>query len=676
MRLNTTLIALVATTLGGALPAFAQTSMTIEAEGMTLSSYAVENGNRIKLTSSSGSASKSFGGASGTYKMQVYVQPETDGQSTLQVYRGTETTALRTYTYPLSNTATSFTIDNVALNSGQTIKLVGRVNAGAVARVDKIVLTPVASSTPTSTTPTTSASAVTMQAEGMTLSSYAIENGNRITLTSSSGSASRAFSGASGTYNVQVYVQLENDGQPTLELYRGSTLLRRYVYPLGTSLTNFTVSNVALSAGQQVRLVGRRQGGASARVDRLVFQPVATTAPVGSTPTTSTSTTPTTSTSTTPTTSTSTTPTESTSAAAPTCANPANGHDGFGRNTTGGAGQPVYRVTNLNDSGAGSLRDALSQGNRCVVFDVGGTISLAGHLIVRGANITIDGLTAPAPGITLRDRTLVMQGSSGAGNIVVRGIRHRYAPAGEDAMRVYNASNIVFDRVSVSGFGDGAIDVTENSRDVLIQWSILGNGNPLHNTINLIGYNTSRVTVHHNLYINGGDRNPKCDGTASEIVCDLRNNLIWNYKWYGTRIGPSAHTNVINNYYYSPDSSASSSKTIYMQDGASAYVAGNYSQNGWNINASGNGSTPYAAAVAPATTDAITAARQVVAQAGARGPRFGLDATDLGYIGQVSIAGAPTTTGTPTTSGTTTTGGTTTASDGGVCSTAQCVLTQ
>src|SRR5687768_6614906 len=74
MRLNTTLIALVATTLGGALPAFAQTSMTIEAEAMTLSSYAIENGNRIKLTSSSGSASKTFSGASGTYKMQVYVQ--------------------------------------------------------------------------------------------------------------------------------------------------------------------------------------------------------------------------------------------------------------------------------------------------------------------------------------------------------------------------------------------------------------------------------------------------------------------------------------------------------------------------------------------------------------------------------------------------------------------------
>ena len=62
------------------------------------------------------------------------------------------------------------------------------------------------------------------------------------------------------------------------------------------------------------------------------------------------------------------------------CANPSGGYEGFGRNTTGGAGKPVYRVTNLNDNGTGSLRDALSRGNRCVVFDVGGTISAAALL--------------------------------------------------------------------------------------------------------------------------------------------------------------------------------------------------------------------------------------------------------------------------------------------------------
>ena len=70
------------------------------------------------------------------------MQSETDGQSTLEVYKGA--TQLQKYTYPLSSAATSFTINNVALNSGETISFVGRIVGGAAARVDKIVLTPVA----------------------------------------------------------------------------------------------------------------------------------------------------------------------------------------------------------------------------------------------------------------------------------------------------------------------------------------------------------------------------------------------------------------------------------------------------------------------------------------------------------------------------------------------------
>jgi hypothetical protein len=296
-------------------------------------------------------------------------------------------------------------------------------------------------------------------------------------------------------------------------------------------------------------------------------------------------------------------------------------------------------VTNLNDSGSGSLRDALSQGNRCVVFDVGGTISLSGNLLVKGANVTIDGFTAPSPGITLRNRTLVIQGTSGAGNVVVRGIRHRGAPAGIDAMRVYKASNAVFDRVSVSGFGDGALDVTENSRDVTIQWSILGAGNPDHNMVNLIGYDTSRISAHHNLYINGGGRHPYCgrNGSASlpaEVVCDVRNNLVWNYTWTGTSIRAYGTANVVNNYYYTAAAS-NGNNTIYLAEGGSAYVSGNYSKNGWNL-ATGDRATPFAA-VEPATTDAVTAAKEVLAKAGARGPKFGLDSADQSFIGQVSV---------------------------------------
>ena len=93
---------------------------------MTRSNYALD-GALIKVASytAPGTAAQTFTGASGTYNIQVYVQPETDGQSTLEVYKGA--TQLQKYTYPLSSAATSFTIKNVALNSGETIKLVGRI---------------------------------------------------------------------------------------------------------------------------------------------------------------------------------------------------------------------------------------------------------------------------------------------------------------------------------------------------------------------------------------------------------------------------------------------------------------------------------------------------------------------------------------------------------------------
>jgi hypothetical protein len=321
------------------------------------------------------------------------------------------------------------------------------------------------------------------------------------------------------------------------------------------------------------------------------------------------------------------------------CANPSSGYEGFGRNTTGGAGKPVYKVTNLKDSGSGSLREAVSQGNRCVVFGVGGTISLASNLLVKGANVTIDGLTAPSPGITLKGATLVMQGSSGAGNVVLRGIRHRGAPSGVDAIRVYKTSNVVIDRISVSGFGDGAVDVTENSRDVTVQWSILGAGDPSHNFVNLIGYNTTRVTLHHNLYINGTDRHPQCANLnyspTAELQCDVRNNVVWNYSQRGTAIRFGAKGNVVNNYYYSSKSTGASN-TVYSAEQGVVYAKGNYSRNGYNVDAQSTRSSELPA-IKPTTTDVHTAAKDVIAKAGARGPKFGLDSTDQGYVGSVSL---------------------------------------
>ena len=106
---------------------------------------------------------------------------------------------------------------------------------------------------------------------------------------------------------------------------------------------------------------------------------------------------------------------------------PGTPYEGFGAATTGGAGKPVYRVTTLADSGSGSLRDALSAGNRCIVFDVAGDISLRGQLYVDGAFVTVDGFSAPSPGITLRDYGIGMWGTGGVHDVILRGLRFRNA---------------------------------------------------------------------------------------------------------------------------------------------------------------------------------------------------------------------------------------------------------
>jgi hypothetical protein len=147
MQVKKTLIPLAVIVLcaAAAIPLGAQTtSLTIEAESMALSGYAIEGGTKIRLTATTGSATKSCGCTAGTYDIQVQVQTETDGQPTLAVYKASQSTPLQTYTYPLGNAFTSFTIKNVTLAANEAIRLVGTWKGGAVARVDKVVLTRVA----------------------------------------------------------------------------------------------------------------------------------------------------------------------------------------------------------------------------------------------------------------------------------------------------------------------------------------------------------------------------------------------------------------------------------------------------------------------------------------------------------------------------------------------------
>src|SRR4051794_31651662 len=109
------------------------------------------------------------------------------------------------------------------------------------------------------------------------------------------------------------------------------------------------------------------------------------------------------------------------------------GAQGFGAAAVGGRGGSVYEVTNLDDTGPGSLRDAVSQPNRTVVFRVSGTINLSKRLDVKVANITIAGQTAPGDGICLRGKELFITNTQ---DVIVRFIRSR---PGDELKREHDA---------------------------------------------------------------------------------------------------------------------------------------------------------------------------------------------------------------------------------------------
>ena len=97
------------------------------------------------------------------------------------------------------------------------------------------------------------------------------------------------------------------------------------------------------------------------------------------------------------------------------------GAEGFGSHATGGRGGEVYHVTNLDDAGPGSLRDAVSRGHRTVVFDVGGYVQLKSILHV-ASDITIAGQTAPGEGIGTMGHEVSFSGSK---NVICRYVRFR-----------------------------------------------------------------------------------------------------------------------------------------------------------------------------------------------------------------------------------------------------------
>ncbi len=240
------------------------------------------------------------------------------------------------------------------------------------------------------------------------------------------------------------------------------------------------------------------------------------------------------------------------------------GAEGSGKWATGGRGSTVYEVTNLNNSGAGSIVDAVSQGNRTIVFRVSGTIELGGVMLYPQSNTTIAGQTAPGDGICIKGRVHI---KDNVHDIVIRYIRIRVdmgAPnSSGDAIDIDYGYNIIIDHVSGSYSRDETISCQEDCDNVTVQWCIMSEAltNENHSYGSLIrGEYGQEKTYHHNLYAHNYSRNPRPGNYTSGssdpegLHFDFRNNVVYNWlktaPGYGDSGSEVSRYNFIGNAYY------------------------------------------------------------------------------------------------------------------------------
>ena len=249
------------------------------------------------------------------------------------------------------------------------------------------------------------------------------------------------------------------------------------------------------------------------------------------------------------------------------------GAEGHGRYVTGGRGGKIVHVTNLNDSGTGSFREAVKSGNKIIVFDVAGVIALKSDLKFAD-NITILGQTAPSPGITLRYYTV----QPGSNNIIrflrIRRGQEKNINDGADATWQRNKTGIIFDHCSFSWSIDEVASFYDNNNFTL-QWCTVAESltNPGHSK-GAHGYGGiwggKLASFHHNFVAHLMNRGPRFNGARYGWTGYTSNKEYSTYKWQnavqaenvdfrncvmynaqGTCYGGpgGGQINIVNNYY-------------------------------------------------------------------------------------------------------------------------------
>jgi hypothetical protein len=269
------------------------------------------------------------------------------------------------------------------------------------------------------------------------------------------------------------------------------------------------------------------------------------------------------------------------------------GAEGFGSQTIGGRGGRVIKVTNLNNRGPGSLREAMqASGPRIVVFDVSGTITLDKRIDVVHSYLTVAGQTSPGQGIQIKGRIRLR---NDVHNIVLRYLRIRSEDPGcPDPNDVNNCpsqssdslefngeiNNVIVDHCSIAWATDESFSFYNKAnngkdiRNVTISWNIIAEGEKYpsymqdtsgsNHSMGLLMSGRSfnerieNISIHHNLFIHNDRRNPLIGGGASpssragEGVFRVINNVIYNGRLASgmrPKYGGIVRVDYINNYY-------------------------------------------------------------------------------------------------------------------------------
>ncbi|HYP99371.1 MAG TPA: hypothetical protein VER96_11940 [Polyangiaceae bacterium] len=246
--------------------------------------------------------------------------------------------------------------------------------------------------------------------------------------------------------------------------------------------------------------------------------------------------------------------------------------EGYGRNAKGGRGGRVVEVTNLNDSGAGSLRAAVeATGARTIVFNVSGIIALKSKLVITGSGnngtVTVAGQTAPGKGIAIKNFAF---GMTGGADVIMRFVRLRvggYSKTAMDGMGMASADNTIYDHCSISWTIDEAFS-SRSAHNITLQRTLISeclndsyhydDSTPDHTGTQPHGFAASISgnvgSFHHNLLAHCAGRNWSLAGglvhgtLTYDGGIDIRNNVVYNWQ-YRTTDGGAHQVNFVNNYY-------------------------------------------------------------------------------------------------------------------------------